>query len=77
MCRDEEKNNPRIKAPYTPWWSLGPPADMSGWKVADLRTEAEKRGLPHDGLKKTELLEQLTKLNALYSLTGTSLSLSL
>lgn len=71
--RDEEKNNPRIRPPYTPWWALGPPADMSGWKVAELRVEAEKRGLPHDGLKKGDLVEQLAKLNALYSLTGACL----
>lgn len=70
VYRDEEKNNPRIKAGYCPWWAVGPPADMSGWKVNDLRVEAEKRGMSHDGLKKAELVEQLAKLNALYSLTG-------
>jgi hypothetical protein len=48
--REEERNNPRIFSPYKPYWLEAGSVDGS-WKVADLREEAEKRGLDASGLK--------------------------
>lgn len=72
--RDEESNNPRIMPQYLPWW-FGPNSSSedfksSSHKVADLRELAQQRGIPNVGLKKAELAELLTKVNALYDLSG-------
>jgi hypothetical protein len=60
--REEEKNNPRMLSPYKPWWLEEDETKKvsSSWKIAEMREEAERRGLQDTtGLKKDELLEKL------------------
>ena len=68
-CRDEEKENPRIRPSYRPWW-LSIPRISPDWKVAELRDEMERRQLAHSGMKKAELLAALANSTKLYSLAG-------
>jgi hypothetical protein len=44
--REEESNNPRILPAYKPWWVTDNVTVDETWKVADLRAEAIKRGMP-------------------------------
>ena len=55
--REEEANNPRILPKYNPKW-LGSPVVDKTWKLADLKSEAMKRGLTSTG-KKEELIERI------------------
>ena len=55
--REEEANNPRILPKYNPKW-LGSAVVDKTWKLADLKSEAMKRGLKSTG-KKEELIERI------------------
>lgn len=66
--RDEEKNNPRMLPEYKPWWVDTNTIVNDTWKVADLRKEAERRGIDPLG-KKNELIERLVESSKTYSLT--------
>jgi SAP domain len=65
--REEEMNNPRVLPVYKPWWVESVMVDDS-WKVADLREEAIRRGLPSKG-KKDELITILRESSELYDLS--------
>ena len=68
--REEEKSNPRVLPPYKPWWA--DPAGVAhvgdAMKVADLKAECERRGLPANG-KKGELLTLLNAATSAYDLS--------
>lgn len=68
--REEEKSNPRVLPPYKPWWvdhtGMAPLNDSM--KVAELKAECEKRGLPNKG-KKDELLALLNTAMTAYDLS--------
>ena len=55
--REEEANNPRILPKYQPRWLESCHVDKT-WKLADLKTEAMKRGLKTSG-KKDELVARI------------------
>jgi len=66
--REEEKTNPRVLPIYKPWWLDNVLVDDS-WKVADLRKEAERRGMEAASLKKAELIEVLLKSSTDFDLS--------
>jgi hypothetical protein len=67
--REEEKNNPRVLPEYKPWWASGDVKLVDAhWKVADLRAEAERRGIDAKGLKKDELINILNESLHKYTL---------
>jgi hypothetical protein len=67
--REDEKTNPRVLPVYKPWWLEKVPVDDS-WKVADLRKEAERRGMESAaGMKKAEILSALQSSTAAYDLS--------
>eukprot|EP00600_Ochromonadales_sp_CCMP1393_P002308 CAMPEP_0174981358 /NCGR_PEP_ID=MMETSP0004_2-20121128/15844_1 /TAXON_ID=420556 /ORGANISM="Ochromonas sp., Strain CCMP1393" /LENGTH=197 /DNA_ID=CAMNT_0016233091 /DNA_START=79 /DNA_END=672 /DNA_ORIENTATION=- len=66
--RDEEKNNPRIFPPYAPKWLEKGNIVDDKWKAADLRAEAEKKGLDSKGLK-ADLIDRINASANKYSLS--------
>ena len=71
--RDEEKTNPRVLPEYRPWWASPsnavPTAAVAGaMKVAELKAECEKRGLPSKG-KKVEVAALLEEAARRYDLS--------
>ena len=65
---DEERNHPRILPHYKPWWLEHNCEVNDSWKVADLRLEAERRGLSTSGLKK-DLIERINISFQQYSIS--------
>ena len=66
--REDESRNPRLLSKYQPWWSKKyKPVDPS-LTMAQLKTEANLRGLSTQG-KKSELLERLQNEEKIYSLS--------
>jgi len=67
--REDEKTNPRVLPAYKPWWLEKVSVDDS-WKVAELRKEAERRGMETAaGMKKAEILSALQESSATYDLS--------
>jgi hypothetical protein len=69
--REDEATNPRIRPVYMPWWfEESRKAVDDDWKVADLKSECIRRGIPDaKSLKKEQLLQVLKHLEGINSLS--------
>ena len=65
---EDENNNPRILAKYTPWWATKNVLVNNSWKLVDLRKEAARRNMPQTG-KKQELIDQLRRSSMTFTLS--------
>lgn len=67
--RDDEKDNPKMLPAYKPWWVESNVIVNDSWKVADLKKEAERRGLDTVGKLKADLVEALVLSSRRYDIS--------
>ena len=68
--RDDERDNPKMLPAYKPWWAeVNIATANDSWKVADLKREAERRGLDTTGKLKADLVDLLASSSRMFDLS--------
>ena len=66
---EKESRNPRLLPVYKPWWARKYVRVTGSLTLAELKAQAEERGISTTGAKKAELLARLQEQEAIHALS--------